>query len=91
MKIKHSVSKIKHSVSSPLPQKKSMGGFFSLKEAFHGETDFLGQIYGGLIYMGSNDQIMQWGGKRFTNVFSSNLNSVNLKIFSSHGGRHTWK
>ena len=48
--------------------------------------------------MGSNDQIMQgegWGGGRgkggVTNAFSSNLNSVNLKIFPGHGERHTGK
>ena len=44
---------------------------------------------GGLFYMGSNDQIMQGGRKDFTNTFSSNLNSVNLKIFCGYGGRHT--
>ena len=55
-----------------------MGGFFSLKKAFDGGTDFFGQIYGGFTKI-----------HRFTNVFSSNLNSVNLKIFPGYGGRHT--
>ena len=42
-----------------------------------------------LFYMGCNDQIMQRGRKVFTNAFSSSLNSVNLKHFPGHGGRHT--
>ena len=39
--------------------------------------------------MGSNDQVMQGGRKSFTNAFSSNLNTVNLKISPDHVGRHT--
>ena len=34
------------------------------------------------------------GGRRrgsFTNAFSNNLNTVNLKVFPSHGGRQTCK
>ena len=38
--------------------------------------------------MRSNDQIMVGGRKIFTDAFSSNLNSVNLKIFPGHGERH---
>ena len=37
----------------------------------------------------NNDEIMQGGKKSFTNAFSSNLNTVNLKISPEHGGRHT--
>ena len=69
-----------------------MGGLFSLmKKAFlGGNKRFWANLWEvGLFYMGSNDQIMQGGTKSFTNTFSSNLNSVNLKIFHGHGGRHT--
>ena len=34
-----------------------------LKKAFHGRANLFGQIYGRLFYMGSNDQLMQGGGK----------------------------
>ena len=34
-------------------------------------------------------QIMPEGKKSFTNEFSSNSNSVNLKAFSGDSGRHT--
>ena len=73
------------------PPPKSMGGLFSLKKAFHGGTNFFwgGGGEGGLLHMGSNNQIMEGGEKRFTNPFSNNLNSVNLKIFLSYGGRYT--
>ena len=54
-----------------------------------GEQSFLGKFMGGLFYMGSNDQIMQGGRKSFANAFSSNLNSVNLKISPGHGVRDT--
>ena len=54
-----------------------------------GEQTFLGKFMGGLFYMGSNDQILQGEKKGFTNAFSNNLNSVNLKNFPSHGGKHT--
>ena len=50
--------KIKHSVSSP-PAK--YGECFR-KKALLGRIHFLGQIYGRMFYMGTNDQIMQ-GGK----------------------------
>ena len=39
--------------------------------------------------MRNNDEIMQGEKKSFTNAFSSNLNTVNLKISPEHGGRHT--
>ena len=78
--------KIKHSVSSP---SKIWEDFFFLKKLFIGEQTFLGKFMGRLFYIGSNDQIMQEGRKSFTNTSSSNLNSVNLKNFPAHGGRHT--
>ena len=76
---------IKYGVSSPQNYGRT---FFLLKRIFMGEQ-FFGQIYGGLFYIGSNDQIMQRGRKSFTNAFFSNLNSVNLKFFPSHDGKHT--
>ena len=39
-----------------------------------------------MFYMGTNDQIMQGG---FTNAFSSNPNTANLRIFPDHGERNT--
>ena len=65
--------KIKHSVSSLLPK---YGGLFLCK-------------FMGFVYMGSNDQNIQGGREGFTNAFSSNLNTVNLKLFPDHGERHT--
>ena len=50
--------KIKHSVSSP-PYK--VWGNLFLKQALHGGTNFFGQIFWGMFYMGTNDQIMQGG------------------------------
>ena len=44
---------------SPLPLQ-SMGNFFR-KKALHGGTNVFGQIYGGIFYMETNDQIMQMG------------------------------
>ena len=71
--------KIKHNVSSP----KSMGRLF-LKKALHGGAHSFGQIYGGMFYMETNDQIMQRRRKSFTSAFSSNLNTANLRIFPGH-------
>ena len=80
--------KIKHSVS--FSQKTNVWeDFFLLKRLFMGEQTFLGKFMGGLFYMGSNDQILQGEKKGFTNAFSNNLNSANLKNFPSHGARHT--
>ena len=50
--------KIQHSVSS-LPYK--VRGNFFCKKALHGGANVLGQIYGGMFYMGTNAQIMQEG------------------------------
>ena len=49
---------------------------------------FLGKFRGGLLYIGTNDHIIQEGRKSFTNAFSSNLNTLNLKIFCVHGWTH---
>ena len=68
--------KINHSVSSP--PYKVWGNFFH-KKAFHWGTKFFGQIYGGMFYMGTNDQIMQ-GGKLIVKRFQR-LSQV---IFSSY-------
>ena len=68
--------KIKHSVSSP----KSIGRLF-LKKSLHGGANSFGQIYGGMFYMETNDQVMQSRRKSFTSAFSSNLNTANLRIF----------
>ena len=73
---------------SPPPQKKVWEEFFLLKKLFMGEQTFFVKFMEGLFYIGSNDQIIQGGRKSFINAFSSNLNSVNLKIFPGHGGRH---
>ena len=69
-----------------------MGEFF-LKKSLHGEKMFgggggkyMGHIL--MFYIGTNDQIMQGGRKSFPNEFSSNLNTVDLRIFPCHGGRH---
>ena len=48
--------KIKQSVSST--PYKVWGNFFH-KKALHGVANFLGQIFQGMFYMGTNDQIMQ--------------------------------
>ena len=56
---------------------------------FKGGTNFFRQIYGEMFYMGTNYRIMQGRRKSFTKAFSSTLNTVNLKFFPGHGGRHT--
>ena len=49
--------KIKHSVSSPLPSTKYGGNL--LQKIFPCRKKHFGQIYGGMFYMETNDQIMQ--------------------------------
>ena len=44
--------KIKHGVSSP-PYK--VRGNFIHKKSLHGGTNVFGKIYGGMLYMGTND------------------------------------
>ena len=36
---------------------------YLLKKALHWRTKFFGKIYAGMFHMGTNDQIMQVGGK----------------------------
>ena len=63
--------KIKHSVSSPPAE---YGETFCRQKALHGRANFFGQIYGGMFYIGTNDQIMQWGevnGSEISKVESS--------------------
>ena len=63
--------KIKHSVSSP-PYK--VWGNFCRKKALHGETSVSGQIYEGMFYMETKDQITQGGqvnGQEVSKVESS--------------------
>ena len=48
--------KIKHSTSSP--PYKVWGNFFQ-KKALHEGTNFFGQIFWGMFYMGTNAQIIQ--------------------------------
>ena len=55
------------------------GGGALLREKFMGEECFTWGL----------KQIMPEGKKSFTNEFSSNSNSVNLKAFSGDSGRHT--
>ena len=50
--------KIKHCVFSP--PYKIWGNFFH-KNVLHGGASFFGQIFGGMLYMGTNDQVMQGG------------------------------
>ena len=45
---------------SPLPPRKIWGDVFHEK-ALHYGTNFSGQIFEGIIYIGTNDQIMQEG------------------------------
>ena len=51
--------KTQYSVSSP-PYK--VWGKFFHKKALHGGTNCYGEIYAGMIYTGTNDQIMHGGG-----------------------------
>ena len=79
--------KVTHSVSSPPP--KERGDLF-LKKALHGGTIFLANLWEDVLH-GNYWSNHARGRKSFTNEFSSNLNTVNLKIFPGHGGRHTGK
>ena len=75
---------------SPLSPPPKYGGDFFLNKALHGGTKFFEEVYRGMFNTGTNDQINEGeGSKSFTNPFSSNLSTVNLKIFPSHGGRQT--
>ena len=56
--------------------------FLKKKKAFHGRW----KVYEGSSTLGTNVQIMPRGWRRFTNTFSSNLETVNPNIFPNHGG-----
>ena len=62
-----------------LPPRYRVWGNFFHKKALQGGTNFFGQIFGGMFFMGTNDQIMQ-GGKLMVKRFqrSSQIS------FSSH-------
>ena len=66
-----------------LPQ--SMGGLFS-KKGFSCGTNLFGQTCGGLLYMGELKIVLCKVIGSFTNAFSSNLNTINPKVFPKHGG-----
>ena len=70
------------------PKKESMGELFSEKKIAWREQRVWANLWG-MFWMGNNDPIMQGVRKSFTNAFSSNLCTKNLKIFPDHGRRHT--
>ena len=70
--------KIKHSALPPYPPK--YGGLFFLKKLCMDNKLFWANLWG-IFYMRTDDQIMQRGRNSFTNAFSSNLNTVDLRIF----------
>ena len=67
--------KIKHSVSSAPAE---YGETFCRQKALHGRANFFGQIYGGMFYIGTNDQIMQ-GGKLMVQRFQR-LSQVSFSL-----------
>ena len=62
-----------------------MGDFF-IKKALHLGKTFLSKFMGGCFTWGLMIRSCKGGWEIFTNVFSSNLNTVNLKNFPDHGG-----
>ena len=61
------------------------------REGFHGRlgTNCFGQIYWGTV-LHEGLMIRSWQGQgSFTNAFSSNLKTVNVKIFANHEGIYT--
>ena len=60
-----------------------MGDFF-LKKLCMAQI-FWGKFMGGMFYMVTNDQIIQGEGS-FKNAFSSNMNTVNTRIFLKING-----
>ena len=70
--------KINHSVSAP-----QIWGTFFLKKALDGGTNFLGKFMGAVIRSCGE------GRKSLTNAYSSNLITVNLKLFFGYDGRRT--
>ena len=57
------------------------------KNTFYVGTNFVGKIYRGIVLQGL---MIRLRGKEFPqSVFSSNVNTQNLKIFPNHGGIFT--
>ena len=63
----------------------SVGGLIS-KKRFSWGTNLFGKTYGWLFYMGEPMIALCQEIRSFTNTFSSNLNTINPKIFPKHGG-----
>ena len=62
-------------------------------KAFHGRwgTNSFGIMYWGIVRHGGL-MIRSWQERgSLTNAFSSNIKTVNLKIFANHEGRCTWR
>ena len=60
-------------------------------KAFHGRwgRNYFGKIYGGVVQHGGLMIRSCQGRDSFTNAFSSNPKTVNLKIFVNHEGIYT--
>ena len=69
--------KIKHTVSSR-PTK--YGETFFVKKLCIGGTNFFGQIYRGMFYMGTNDQIVQGESLRLLRSFKDRVKLVFLSL-----------
>ena len=61
-----------------LPPCKVWGPFFD-KKALHGRTNYSGQIFRGMFYMGTNDQIMQ--GKKLMVKKFQRLSQVSFSSY----------
>ena len=72
---------------SPSPLKYGRKRFS--KKLFSWGPILCGKFTGGLFYMGEIMTRTYQGGRDSQNVFFSNLNFVNLKIFTNHGGIFT--
>ena len=57
-----------------------------IKKAFHGGQTFWGKYMEGVVLHGEMIRSCQ-GGRSITNAFSNNLDTLNLKIFATHGGK----
>ena len=53
---------------------------FFRKKALHGGTNFFGQIYRGMFYMGTNDQIVQGESLRLLRSFKDRVKLVFLSL-----------
>ena len=57
-----------------------------IKKAFHGGQTFWGKYMEGFVLHGEMIRSCQ-GGRSITNAYSNNLDTLNLKIFVTHGGK----